>query len=73
MLLDQTQETPALLLLFDAPAGYSGAAKLVVSIDYVVKKAGGKKMNILASGKLIDVSGVRGMIGTSYTLIAGEL
>ncbi len=55
-------------MLYDAAGD---AAKLVVRVNYQVKKAG--VMNIVETGQQIDPSGVRAMLGHGYELIDGSL
>ena len=54
--------------MFDAPGN---AKKLVVRVDYRTKKAG--EMNLVETGGVVDVAGIRGQIGRGYTLIEGVL
>jgi len=69
VILDEThKEGAALLLVFDAPGN---AKKLVVRVDYRTKKAG--EMNLVETGGVVDVAGIRGQIGRGYTLIEGVL
>lgn len=69
VVLDTTHpDAPAFLLLYDAAGD---AAKLVVRVNYQVKKAGA--MNIVETGQKIDPSGVRAMLGHGYELIDGRL
>lgn len=69
VVLDQTHDdNTALLLIFDAP---SAAKKLVVRVNYRVKKAG--VMNLVETGREVDVSGIRGQLGRGYDLIDGML
>ena len=66
--IDPHKEGAALLLVFDAPGN---AKKLVVRVDYRTKKAG--EMNLVETGGVVDVAGIRGQIGRGYTLIEGVL
>lgn len=69
VILDEThKDGPALLLIYDAPGD---AKKLVVRVDYRMKKAG--EMNLVETGGEVDVSGIRGQLGKGYTLIEGAL
>jgi len=69
VVLDSTHlGAPAFLLIYDAG---SAAAKLVVRINFQIKKAG--TMNIVETGQMVDLSGVRAMVGHGYEHIEGSL
>lgn len=69
VVLDTThQNAPAFLLFFDTN---QRAEKLVVRVNYRVKKVG--VVNIAETGRKVDLSGVRAMIGHGYKLIEGGL
>ena len=69
VVLDTTHPNePAFLLFFDSD---NSAEKLVVRINYRVKKLG--TTNIVETGRKVDLSGVRAMIGHGYELIEGSL
>jgi hypothetical protein len=68
-LLDVTHPgEPAYLLIYGSE---TEAAKLVVRINYRVKKKG--LMNIVETGSVVDTSGIRATIGHGYTIIEGSL
>jgi hypothetical protein len=69
VVLDTTHANePAFLLFFDSG---NSAEKLVVRINYRVKKLG--TANVVETGRKVDLSGVRAMIGHGYELIEGSL
>lgn len=61
-------ERPTLLLIYPAT---DKAAKLVVAVNYKVKKAG--VMNIVESGRLVDITAIESAIRNGAKLITGEL
>lgn len=73
VLLDRTHDEPALLLLFDAPEG----AKLVLRLDYRLKKPRGALANVVGTGRVLDEEALRTLrneIGASaLILIDGRL
>ncbi len=68
VILDMTHDTHAFLLIYD---GAEKSTKLVVQINYKIKKVGLR--NIVETGKLVDVTGIRAMIGHGYELVEGGL
>lgn len=69
VVLDTThKDAPAFLLFFDTNRR---SEKLVVRVNYRVKKVG--VVNIVETGRKVDLSGVRAMIGHGYKLIEGGL
>jgi len=69
VVIDSTHPNePAYLLFFDVS---NDSKKLVVRVNYRVKKLG--MVNIVETGRLVDLSGVRAMIGHGYSLIEGGL
>lgn len=69
VVLDTTHpDAPAFLLFFDTDRR---SEKLVVRVNYRVKKVG--VVNIVETGRKVDLSGVRAMIGHGYELIEGGL
>jgi hypothetical protein len=68
VILDTTHGRPAFLLLFDV--GATGK-KLVVQLDYRVKKVG--LLNVVDTGKVVNVSGIEAMLGKGYDLVEGSL
>ncbi len=69
VILDSTHvNEPAFLLFFDTG---DRAEKLVVRVNYRIKKTG--LANIVETGRKVDISGVRAMIGHGYDLIEGSL
>ncbi|MDI9350225.1 MAG: hypothetical protein QM537_09525 [Candidatus Symbiobacter sp.] len=69
VLLDTTHSEGASLLLIIQ--GSDTAYKLVVRLNYNVRKQG--VMNIVGTGQLIDLEGIKGKIGKEYVLIEGSL
>ncbi|MCX8017070.1 MAG: hypothetical protein N2690_04090 [Rhodocyclaceae bacterium] len=72
VLLDRTHAVPALLLLFDAPDG----AKLVVRIDYRLKKPRGALANVVGTGARLaenELAALRGQLGKGIEVIDGTL
>lgn len=72
VLLDRTHAEPALLLLFDAPEG----AKLVLRLDYRLKKPRGALANVLGTGALLaekELAALRGQFGKGIEVIDGAL
>ena len=72
VLLDRTHAEPALLLLFDAPEG----AKLVLRLDYRLKKPRGALANVLGTGALLaekELAALRGQFGKGIEVIYGAL
>jgi len=68
-LLDTTHDEPAFLLVFDTE---SQAKKLVVQVNYHVKKLG--TFNVLDTGRQIqEIESIRGQIGHGYELVDGQL
>lgn len=68
-LLDTTHDQPAFLLVFDTG---SQAKKLVVQVNYHVKKLG--TFNVLDTGRQIqEIESIRGQIGHGYELVDGQL
>lgn len=66
---DTTHENaPAFPLIFHTN---TPSEKLVIRVNYRVKKAG--VVNIAETGRKVDLSGVRAMIGHGYKVIAGGL
>lgn len=69
VVLDLTHPNePAFLLFFDAGMA---SKKLVVRVNYRVKKLG--VVNVVETGRMVDLSGVRAMLGNGYNLIEGGL
>ena len=69
VVLDTTHPNePAFLLFYDAK---TDTKKLVVRVNYRVKKMG--TVNVVETGRLVDPSGVRAMLGHGYDLIEGSL
>lgn len=71
VLLDRTHADPSLLLVFDAPG-----AKLVLRLDYRLKKPRGALANVIGTGKMLSEEGlasIRAEIGRSLTLVDGDL
>ncbi|MDM7323077.1 MAG: hypothetical protein P3W87_007395 [Gammaproteobacteria bacterium] len=73
VLLDRTHADPALLLVFDAPG-----AKLVLRLDYRLKKPRGALANLIGTGSMLaerELAALRGQIGKKkgYEIIDGSL
>lgn len=71
VLLDRTHKAPALLLLFDAQAG-----KLLVKLDYRLKKPRAATANILRTGAVLaerEIDAMRGLLGKGLDLLDGTL
>ena len=77
VVLDRSHETPAVLLVFDAPGD---ARKLVLQLDYRMKKQ--PLTNLLGTGRNITADAIKARIvadqkngtqGRGYTLIDGKL
>ena len=63
---------PALLLLYSPPA--EPAFKLVVRLNYQAKLNGKKQaINIVSTGHIADLTGMKGKIGQKLILIEGRL
>lgn len=73
VLLDKSkQDHPVLLLVFDGPSG-SDRNKLVISVNYKVKKVKGDQ-NVVISGRETTPSDIRAIIGRGEAvLLEGEL
>jgi len=61
-------DKPAFLLVYP---GATDNYKLVVRVNYNVKKKG--LLNIVETGKPVDLGGIRGMVGHGYDLVEGTL
>lgn len=61
-------DKPAFLLIYP---GQNDSLKLVVRVNYNVKRKG--LMNIVETGKPVDVAGIQGMVGHGYDLVEGTL
>ncbi len=71
VVLDMTRtDEPAFLLIYAAGAA-AASKKLVMRVNYRIKKGG--VVNIIETGKLVDTSGIRAMIGHGYELVEGSL
>jgi hypothetical protein len=68
VVLDTTHAQPAFLLVYEAGPQ---AKKLVVQINYQVKKAG--TFNVVDTGKIVDTQGISGRLGKGYELVDGQL
>lgn len=70
VVLDTTHDQePAFLLIYRADEG--GADKLVVRINYRIKRVG--LGNIVQTGKLVTLDDIRAQIGHGYKLVEGSL
>jgi hypothetical protein len=68
VVLDTTHERPAFLLVYDVGPQ---AKKLVVQINYQVRKAG--TFNVLDTGRELDAQSIKGRLGKGYELVEGQL
>lgn len=69
VILDTTRaDRPALLLLYGKGPG---TPKLVVLVDYHVRKVG--TVNVVRSGTIVDTQGIEGRLGNGYELLEGRL
>ncbi|MDR2155911.1 MAG: hypothetical protein LBE78_12965 [Burkholderiaceae bacterium] len=68
VVLDTTHKQPAYLLVYDVGPQ---AKKLVVQINYQVKKAG--TFNVLDTGRVLDAAQVKTQLGHGYELVDGQL
>ena len=68
VVLDTTHATPAYLLVYDVGPQ---AKKLVVQVNYQVRKAG--TFNVLDTGRVLDSQQIAGKLGHGYELVDGQL
>ncbi|MCL2346104.1 MAG: phage head morphogenesis protein [Desulfobulbus sp.] len=68
VVLDTTHPRPAFLLVYDVG---QQAKKLVVQIDYQVRKAG--TFNVLDTGRVMNSVDIKGQLGSGYELVEGQL
>jgi hypothetical protein len=68
VVLDTTHDQPAYLLVYDVG---EQAKKLVVQINYQVRKAG--TFNVLDTGRVLDSQSIKGRLGKGYELVDGQL
>ena len=70
VILDTTHaDEPAFLLVYSTANAH--AAKLVVRLNYRIKKVG--LGNIVETGKMVDPAGIRAQIGHGYEILEGGL
>jgi hypothetical protein len=68
VVLDTTHERPAYLLVYDIGPQ---AKKLVVQINYQVRKAG--TFNVLDTGRILESDDIKYQLEHGYTLVEGQL
>jgi len=66
--LDTTHAQPAYLLVYDVRPQ---AKKLVVQVNYQVRKAG--TFNVLDAGRVLDSQQIAGKLGHGYEPVDGQL